>query len=173
MINWNELFELQKEVDKIIMKKIGRNNWNDNEWDKNSFAWTMNDRRIAFKVELCELANEIGFFKYWKTSHKRNDERIKDEWADCLAFLLSMIITKNLENYVIKDIYEDSLELDGVMVREYKGLMNKRYEQPSEFRIALCELFWMMSDLGYTNEELILAYKIKTKENIRRAKEGY
>jgi len=158
-----ELFDLQREVDGIIKEKIG----------EGEFCFTLSKRKIAFFVELCELANEIGFFKYWKTSHVKNDKRVKDEWADCLAFLNSIVITQSYEkeieyyvtNYVNESYYGVSYHFD--------YLKNNKLYDLTDIESAYYNLYKMGYSLGYSKEELHEAYRIKCKENIRRGKEGY
>lgn len=195
MINLTHIFKLQAEVDNLILTKINekRKEKHDNEeiktrfgsllkgeykeWNKGDFDFfTFDQRKIAFNVELGELANELGFFKYWKFNHTINKERVKDEWADCLAFLISMIQSKNLEEYINDDLSvynEESIMLGGGVEREFKGMMYNNLTCKQDYRRCLHELFWMMGSIDYTYKELIEAYEIKTKENIRRAKEGY
>lgn len=159
-----ELIELQREVDQLIQEKISL-----------SFENTLDKRKIAFKVELSEFANEVGFFKYWKKSHKQNHERIKDEWADCLAFLLSGIITKGFEKEIYKNerfIYRKLLRKANRELLFNRLMFNKLYNFV-DWNDALWGLYHFGTDLGYSVDELNDAYRIKTKENIRRAKEGY
>lgn len=159
-----ELFELQREVDRIIENKIDVN-----------FNDTLNERKIAFKVELSEFANEIGFFKYWKKSHVKNDERIKDEWSDCLAFLLS------ITNSIISDKKEfERINNKYIMVGcslSLEFLYNQLHYNKLKCFIDLYDCFITLYKigvkLGYNVDELNEAYRNKSKENIRRAKEGY
>jgi len=158
-----DLLKLQKNVDELIQNKINI-----------SFNQTLNDRKIAFKVELSELANEIGFFKYWKQSHVKNHERIKDEWADCLAILLSIVISMNFEKELIhysslNDIKPDHKN-NNYMFNELN--FNKMYDLV-DITTCLYYLYKIGLNNGYTMEELNEAYIIKTSVNIIRAKEGY
>jgi len=157
-----EAFSLQLEVDQNIKEKISK-----------PFHDTLSERKIAFHVELGELANEIGFFKYWKKSHVKNHERIKDEWSDCLAFLNSIAITYGFENELngleqIKYI----VSLDKPEYYYYNLQYNKLYDYV-DIECAYKDLYKLGLTLGYSLNELFKAYEIKCNENIRRAKEGY
>ncbi|AGI10593.1 dUTPase [Bacillus phage MG-B1] len=155
-------FKLQTEVDELIQEKISV-----------SFQKTTEERKIAFHVELGELANEIGFFKYWKKSHVKDDFRIKDEWADCLAFLNSLSITYGFEGELIPELiggYNVSIDRPEYY---YKNLMYNKLYDYVDFECAYKDLFKLGLTLGYSLEDLFEAYEGKTKENIRRAKEGY
>lgn len=156
------LFEIQKEVDSHIIDKI-----------KIPFNETLGKRKVAFHVELSELANEIGFFKYWKESHKKNHDRILDEWADCLAFLNSIVITQGCEN-VCDSYLNNWLVESGLSVHyHYDRLHKNKLYDVTDYEYAYMDLFKLGFCMGYGKDELINAYIKKTKENIRRAKEGY
>lgn len=158
-----ECFELQKQVDIQIEEKIGV-----------LFSTTIGDRKIAFGVELCELANEIGFFKYWKTSHKLDYDRIKDEWADCFAFLNSLAITYGLEDEIIKDFDMLTYSVNQPNVStSFKQLQFNKLYDATDILSAYVDLFKIGYKVGFKKEELIEAYKVKSAENIRRAQEGY
>lgn len=157
-----EAFGLQLHVDRNIKEKISK-----------PFSDTLNERKIAFHVELGELANEIGFFKYWKKSHKKNDGRIKDEWADCLAFLNSISITYGFENELNGlDKLKYFVSLDKPEYYYHQLQYNKLYDYV-DIECAYKDLFKLGLTLGYSLEDLFGAYKLKCEENIRRAKEGY
>ena len=157
-----EAFSLQFTVDNLIKNKINK-----------PFHDTLKERKIAFHVELSELANEIGFFKYWKKSHKKNDERIKDEWADCLAFLNSISITYGFENDLNDlDKIKYLVSLDKPEYYYNNLNFNKLYDFV-DLECAYKDLYKLGLTLGYSLEDLFEAYKIKCEENIRRAKEGY
>ncbi|QOR56255.1 nucleoside triphosphate pyrophosphohydrolase [Bacillus phage DLc1] len=158
-----ELFDLQREVDDIIETKI-----------KTSFVRTLNERKVAFRVELSEFANEVGFFKYWKQSHKKDDFRIKDEWADCLAFLLSITLTKGHQDEITRRFengFIKNLQID--IDQKYNQLTMNRLNDYINIEVAFLDLYGMGLKLGYSVDELNDAYRNKTKENIRRATEGY
>lgn len=161
------MLETQKKVDEKISHKI-----------KISFRNTLLQRQIAFKVELSEFANEVGFFKYWKSSHKRNNERIKDEWADCLAFLNSIVITLGYEDYV-KSYYEKRLEEDmksHTFIREdwlYRQMNKNEMSTVDDILSQYFYLYMFGKNLGYSVEELNEAYNLKSNVNIKRSEEGY
>lgn len=192
MMWFDEIVQLQSEVDNIILNKINEKTREDNnlcstrfgklidntkDWSKSDFDFfTLDKRKIAFNVELGELANELGFFKYWKFNHSINRDRVKDEWADCLAFLVSLIISKNIVEHVksnLENYSKENMMLGGSVEREFKGMMYNNLMTKQDYTTCLHELFWMMGSINYTFDELIEAYKVKTKENIRRAKDGY
>jgi len=161
-----ELFRIQREVDLHIVKKIDFKIGKD-------FSDTLSDRKRAFIVELCELANEIGFFKYWKKSHVKNNERIKDEWADCLAFLNSITITQNYEKQIEYFLNHSVLESPFEPRYHFDVLIKNRLFDLTDLEYAYRSLYHFGTCLGYSVEELNEAYINKSNENIIRAKEGY
>ncbi|AZU99709.1 nucleotide pyrophosphohydrolase [Bacillus phage DK1] len=161
------MLDTQKKVDEKISNKI-----------KISFRNTLLQRQIAFKVELSEFANEVGFFKYWKESHIKDDFRIKDEWADCLAFLNSIVITLGYEDYV-KSYYEKRLEHDmdsHTFIREdwlYRQMNKNEMNTVDDILSQYFYLYMFGKNLGYSIEELNEAYNLKSNVNIKRSQEGY
>jgi len=182
MITLDMIFDKQSEVDSIIVKKLSDKHEErinnrpfvsvmlGEEYDFNN---TLSDRVIAFKVELCELANEIGFFKYWKTSHKHNDFRIKGEWSDCLAFLVSIIGSTDNREWFKNKVDLSFYTQGGHIPREFNELMNNKMKGRIDYKNAFGCLMWLGIACGYSKDELFEAYMNKSEENIRRAKDGY
>jgi len=163
-----ELLEIQRNVDGVIAEKI-----------KMNFGDTLEMRKIAFKVELGELANEIGSFKYWKESHVIDKTLVLDEWADCLAFLLSItnqtMITGDIEFYPVGKTSTMTDNEVGYWINDniVKLLMNKLDYYNGGLNGAFKTLYEIGLLCGYTIEEMEDAYKKKSEVNIQRAKEGY
>jgi len=163
-----ELLDIQRKVDGVISEKI-----------KMNFDDTLEMRKLAFKVELGELANEIGSFKYWKDSHVIDKTLVMDEWADCLAFLLSItnqtMSVGEIDFYPVgksstmtdEDVkYWINTNVTKLMMDKldaYKGGLNGVYKSLYEIGMLL----------GYTQNELEESYKRKSEVNIQRANEGY
>ncbi|QOC56868.1 nucleotide pyrophosphohydrolase [Bacillus phage Baseball_field] len=162
-----DMLKVQKKVDLDISNKI-----------EIPFKETITQRKIAFKVELSELVNEVGFFKYWKTSHKIINERVLDEWADCFAFLNSIVISQGYEDYVIS-YYIKRLEHDiesSTFIRQdwLFRMMNKN--EMDSIDDVLSQYFYLYmfgKNLGYSVDEMNSAYNTKSMVNMIRAKEGY
>jgi dimeric dUTPase (all-alpha-NTP-PPase superfamily) len=83
-----ELLTMQKAFDRYLAAKhIGKSsnekldNWNRSALDK---------KLLALSVEVGELANATRCFKYWSTKEDEGKERMLDEYADVLHFLLSV-----------------------------------------------------------------------------------
>jgi len=163
-----DLLEIQRKVDGIIAEKINMN-----------FGETLEMRKIAFKVELGELANEIGSFKYWKESHVIDKDLVLGEWADCLAFLLSITNTSmglgEIEFYPVgKSSTMTDNEVKYWINDNFRTLFNNKIDY---YSVGLNGLYKSLYEIGmfagFTRDELEDAYKKKSEINIQRAKEGY
>jgi dimeric dUTPase (all-alpha-NTP-PPase superfamily) len=158
-----ELLEMQKELDIAIAQNLGM------EDDFNSVE-IVDQRVFALKVELGEFANETGWFKYWKQSHIINQEAALEEWADVLHFLLSI---GNSRKYTfIKEIHPEKWELVPVG-RLFIYLMSNEYDSSGKWLNAMEQLCCIGLKLGYTEEEMLQAYKEKREENFSRQNRGY
>ena len=71
-LDLTELYKLQDKLDMVVAEK---------GHDLQSYH-SIESRIFAFHTEVHELANEVGFFKYWKESHVQNRERILEELVD-------------------------------------------------------------------------------------------
>ena len=77
-----ELLNMQSGLDNTIMfNKFG---------DRLIGKDVLTERFLAMIVEVCELANATRCFKYWSEKESETKERLLDEYADCLHFLLSI-----------------------------------------------------------------------------------
>ncbi|MDE5553349.1 MAG: dUTPase, partial [Malacoplasma sp.] len=78
-IKINEFFLLQEKLDNVVHKNHNIKNPMD----------VFIQRKLALAVEIAELANEVKCFKYWSVKKEDNKEKIGDEYADVLHFILS------------------------------------------------------------------------------------
>jgi dimeric dUTPase (all-alpha-NTP-PPase superfamily) len=162
-VNITKLLEMQKELDIAIAQNLGME-------DEFNSVEIVDQRVFALKVELGEFANEVGFFKYWKRSHVVNQEATLEEWADVLHFLLSV---GNSRKYTfITEIHPEKWELVPVGVL-FQYMMNNQYDSSGKWLNAMEQLFCIGLKLGYTEQEMIQAYKEKREENFARQKRGY
>jgi dimeric dUTPase (all-alpha-NTP-PPase superfamily) len=159
----SELFALQKDLDISIAQKLNM------EDDFNSVE-LVDQRIFALKVELGELANCTGWFKYWKKSHVVNQAATIEEWSDVLHFLLSI---GNSRKYTfIQDIQPD-LWHKVPMGRLFIYIMGNEIDSSGKWKNAMEQLFCIGLKLGYSEEEMIQAYKEKREENFARQHRGY
>jgi dimeric dUTPase (all-alpha-NTP-PPase superfamily) len=158
-----ELLEMQKELDIAIAQNLGME-------DEFNSVEIVDQRVFALKVELGEFANEVGFFKYWKRSHVINQEATLEEWADVLHFLLSV---GNSRKYnFIQDIQPD-LWHKVPMGRLFIYIMENEMDSSGKWKNAMEQIFCIGLKLGYSEEEMLNAYKEKREENFARQHRGY
>ncbi len=148
-----ELLEMQKEFDKAVLKKYGIE------------IYPYEEMRIALGVELGELMQEFpSKFKFWKKSAIDNRKKGLEEYVDCLSFKLSIYNYKqgNLKGI---DCNYNHYKLDGLTLYD---AMKYTLELDS-----LNTFFELGHKLGFTWEEIYVAYKKKHQIKYERLKNGY
>ena len=160
----DKLYDMQKKVDEKIGEKLPEGRLQD--WEN------LANRAYAFKVEVSELANEIGFFKEWKHSHKVDHGKALDELADCIAFLLSVGITQGYDR-VVKDASSEEYLVDSSWLDLFKTLDNVSLDSSSQYKMAFMLLLTIGRKLGAGEFEISESYKEKALKNIARQEEGY
>lgn len=165
-MNIKRLFEVQETVDNAIAAKMPA------DWEGFGSWQSLDHRKFAFRVEVMELANEIGFFKDWKHSHTINKEETLEELADCIAFLLSVGLTSNyhkvLESIEPFEVYE-SYDYDGL----FDMLTDIHISNMGKFQLAFSLLLGIGLRLGATEADIVDAYLAKSNKNIERQESGY
>src|SRR5690606_30411184 len=78
-MNLDKMFERQRELDAKIVKEHGLEGQD-----------LVNHKVLAFQVELAELCNEWRGFKIWSRDREPRREKMLEEYADALHFLLSV-----------------------------------------------------------------------------------
>lgn len=162
-LNWKELRVRQAELDRPIMVNAAMT---DGE--------VIQERQLALKVELGELANELPqVFKYW-SNKKNNYDKAIVEYVDCLHFILS------LENFY-KFTYEgfgDIKEVDAVT--QFNSLFHAvgslQYDELNKHSrlISIRALFIGLGEmLNFSSDEISAAYDEKYQINIQRQLENY
>jgi len=103
MINLEELLMMQRDLDIEILKKYNSRSCM-SRFPKEQ-ADFLTERMLAMIVEVSELANASRCFKYWSMKPAEPKERLLDEYADCLHFLLSLGNTLDFTPQEIQDAY--------------------------------------------------------------------
>lgn len=162
-MNLEELYTLQQDLDIAIAKNL-------NMEDIFNSVETVDKRVFALKVELSEFANEVGWFKYWKQSHVMDKKKTIEELSDAMHFLLSV---GNSRKYnFIKEIHPEPWHKVPVD-RLFCYMMESKYDSWRTWKNAFENLIAIGLKLGFTEEEMIQAYKDKNKENHARQSRGY
>lgn len=158
------LLEKQQELDDYIMRERGL-----------THDETIEQRKLAFVVELAELAQEWRGFKYWSDNQQPSDKML-EEYVDVLHFALS------LHNY-----YEHTTE----SVVYQLGLRNEyTNEKETPLAVAFLEVVIVATDdvcegellanalilgdwLGLRVDDILKEYDRKYQINIERQNNGY
>lgn len=154
-------FKLQKELDDFVSEKLGI--------DLNLVEFV--DKRVfALKVEIAELANETGWFKYWKQSHVMDRAATLEEIADNIHFFLSV---GNSRKYTfIKELHP--MDWNKVPLEHlFQYLLNNNFDSSGKWMDGFEQLLCIGYKLGYTSEEMEQAYKDKREKNFTRQRENY
>lgn len=150
-----ELLEMQKALDKAMLKERGIEKYPSDEM------------RIALFVELGELMNELpSRFKVWKKSPVDNREKALEEYADCLAFKMSIY------NHSYTDKWcDNALFKYNECIAETSSLFELI---DISFNVSTLSTFFALGNkLGFTWEEVYQAYKKKNQVNYESLTKGY
>ena len=157
-----DLYKKQRELDEEIAKNHGV-----------TYQSTRNKRTLALLVELGEFANATRTFKYWSNKGAESKERVLDEFADGLHFILSLGIDQGFEVDSI-DVENDDSSLTDTLLRTYE-LTSKFYsfQTQSNYLSVFVSYLKCLFKIGCTWEEARNAYYLKLKENHVRQETNY
>ncbi|KAB2337632.1 hypothetical protein F7731_08535 [Cytobacillus depressus] len=161
-MNLQPLYDVQRNVDLVIARNT-RSDINELE--------NIHKRVIAFKVEVAEFANEISFFKYWKQSHEMDKAKTLEELADCMAFLLSIGISRQFDRKVLEINPHEYKKVPILYLFNYlfKNELNTKDYWQAAFENLIC----IGLKLGLSIAEMEVAYYTKSGVNIERQKARY
>jgi dimeric dUTPase (all-alpha-NTP-PPase superfamily) len=133
-------------------------------------------RRLAFLVELGELANETRCFKYWSKRPASEKEIILEEYVDGLHFVLSIGLELSFTEVKMLDEVElqqkmDKLELNELFLSLYQ--LGAKPLSAEEFTIFFEEFLCLGVKLGFSFDEIETAYLDKNAVNHERQDTGY
>lgn len=158
-MNLKEMLAIQKEFDEEVLRR------------KRIKKFPAEKVGLAYRVELGELAQEWKQFKFWKDNKGEIDySKLKEEFADCVAFALS------LTNYRYSNS-KYGFEITKVTQEE----INDFYNPSTVFSLfEICfntanifKLLKLGCKLGMNLEEIEQEYKKKMKINWERLNSGY
>lgn len=158
----SELFHIQKQLDDKILKEHGLTECN-----------LLQSKTLALLVELGELANETRCFKYWSKKGPSSKEIVLEEYVDCLHFILSIGLHEGYTN-VVPQQKGSELEKTALFLDIYYKT-NQLQENSSVYKyIELFEAFLALGEkLGFSWEEIYIAYLSKNEVNHQRQANGY
>lgn len=161
-VNLEELYSLQKDLDIEIAKNHNIN-----------YEVTHSKRLLALIVEIGELANETRCFKFWSNKGPSPKEKIMDEYADGMHFLLSLGIPLGAKKYEY-ELIKSNEELTIQIHKVYKACINllDNYNIPAYEKAFQIYLNLALS-LDMTPEDIVASYKNKLEVNHVRQQTNY
>jgi len=165
---FQDLLNVQKTVNIEVTNRLKGNNLKEPK---------VIDYLIAMHVELFELINELGFWKWWKQSHKTNKERILDELADVVAFYLEILLltekAKEKDEW-INDAISAFSDYDKQDILEYLSSSIETEKSKSHGELMAIAIVLVTKTLDdITWEDIEGAYMKKSEVNIQRQKDNY
>ena len=161
-IDFTDLFIKQAKLDQEIANKHNI-----------SYSNTRKRRTLSLLVEIGELANTTRCFKYWSNKGSEDKERVYDEFADALHFLLSLGIDIN----VSKRSYEltsSDLSLSELFIKMYEDVISF-LNNPNENNYEICfvTLLNIAHGIGMSEDDIFSSYLAKLGVNYNRQNTNY
>ncbi|MCB5007558.1 dUTP diphosphatase [Streptococcus mutans] len=144
-------------------------------------------RMLAFAVELCECANEWQRFKYWKeNNHPRTEvlnehgevtNPLLEEYVDVLHFALSIHNYHEGDTYTTKlivDSFQDYMsETNQPIVTLFRETLECNAHSTWMYGRILANTLVLGNWLGLSEDDILAEYDRKYQENIHRQESGY
>lgn len=162
IIDFEPLFKKQLELDLDIQQRHNV-----------TYPETLERRFLSLYVEIGELANATRCFKYWSNKGSEPRERVMDEYADGLHFLLSLGIALDIKTKAFEqnDCDEDLSNLFVKMYSVIDELHNKKSEDAYQ---KTFETFLLIaSKLNMNKDDIFASYLLKLGENYHRQETNY
>ncbi len=158
----NELYDIQETLNQRILEEH-----NLKEED------LINDRFLAFFVELGELANETRTFKYWSLKAPSADEVILEEYSDGIHFLLTIGLTLDRPHLEFYN-QETDLTLTELFLSVYNDANIVRSQGSKFVYVRMYNTFMLIAKkLGFSEQDVYDSYMRKNKINHQRQDDGY
>jgi len=164
-MNLKGLFEIQQQLDNHIVENKSLQGED-----------LLDEKVLALKVELGELANELPeIYKFW-SNKKNNYEKALKEYVDGLHFVLSIGLDHGFDED-LAGLAIESIEWENVTVQflELLRIDWEKYEcGEGDYYHSGLEMFLSLGEmLGFTWEQIEQAYLDKNKVNHERQESGY
>lgn len=185
-MNLTKLFEIQKELDRKIIKKKGL-----------AGRDLLQERILALQVELGECANEWRGFKFWSEDQEPRlsgppkmlpehsggsgewytPNPLLEEYVDCLHFVLSIGISQGFDR-----MNHNLCAVEGMKRKDVTSQFNYLMDKVGDFSsitnhnnyMYILPLFIGLGEmLGFTWGEIERAYLAKNEINHERQETGY
>ncbi len=128
--------------------------------------------KIAFLVELSELANEVRAFKYWSLKAASERSIILEEYVDGIHFIISLGILSGFDftTYEIKYVEYD---LNTFFLKINKNAVDLDKEDDKAMRELLNVYLSYGKKLGFDFNEIFDGYVAKNEVNYKRLANNY
>jgi dimeric dUTPase (all-alpha-NTP-PPase superfamily) len=130
-------------------------------------------KMLALIVEMAEAANDSRCFKFWMTDPKAKASLL-EEVVDVYHFVLEHGIDHGFyveENYTLFHEVEDAtLHFLSLIETAIQFFKNPREE---EYRVMFAAFLGLVQILGFSEDDLDTAYRMKNQVNLRRLEQGY
>ncbi|RKQ29928.1 dUTP diphosphatase [Oceanobacillus halophilus] len=161
-MDWDELFTMQRQLDKYIEENHDLSNTN-----------LFEHKYLALLVELGELANETRCFKFWSNKPRNESNIILEEYVDGIHFILSLGLEKGYRfkskklDETTKTETEQFNEVFDACTTFKKSASKENYESLFSTYLQLGQL------LGFSELDIQNAYYKKNEINYERQDKGY
>ncbi|UFT97987.1 dUTP diphosphatase [Radiobacillus kanasensis] len=162
-MNWEKLFNMQRELDHHIETKHGL--------DKKDLF----ERKIlALFVEVGELANETRCFKFWSTKAPSERDVILEEYVDGVHFILSLGLNKGFTYQSDMDKKQDMSDLTALFNHVFDAIsLFKNHATEEHYQQLFNSYLDVGTYLGFDEEATYQAYVAKNEINHSRQNSGY
>jgi len=161
----DNLYALQRVLDNEVQKKLSP------DYEIGSY-YDIDNTIYAFHTEVHELANEVGFFKFWKHSHEMDRSKVLEELIDGIHFLLSLAIKKKYDR-VVTSVEVFPLWQEYPIEDLFITIRRSDLDSIANFQYVFGLMLGIAKKLDYSEMELRYAYALKNQTNIDRQVEGY
>ncbi|WP_249870912.1 dUTP diphosphatase [Oceanobacillus saliphilus] len=162
-MNWNRLFEMQKQLDTYIEKN--------HDLSKTD---VFQEKYLALLVELGELANETRCFKFWSTKPRSEKSIILEEYVDVIHFILSLGLEKGFSYETTRDTATAAVTETEQFNEVFEAAATyKNNTTSSNYNTLFMKTLQLAEILGFTEEDIQHAYMKKNEINYERQNQGY
>ncbi|WP_078413993.1 dUTP diphosphatase [Priestia abyssalis] len=162
-MNFEQLFEMQRQLDQHIEEKHGLQ------------QERLVERKIlALLVEVGELANETRCFKFWSVKPPAANETILEEYVDGIHFLLSLGLELKIEEHINIPTAKMNHTLTEQFLKVYECVSHFQTNMSQDTYINMFSQYLILGELlGFSTEDVKRAYVAKNEVNFQRQEQGY
>ena len=165
-MNYQQLLEMQEQLDQHIMKK------------RNLQFIKLQSLALALSTEISEVANAFQRWKYWKTNNEPKSELL-EEVADALHFLLSISYRFKIDGETISKLsgFECKTVEEQFLFIQHTISQTANYGNADDKRKYI-HVTWilfkgLLNQLGFTETDIYKAYLKKNQKNYERQANNY